>query len=98
MVRSRRDEFEICMEILEILAFTLDPVPITELIRKVGIKHIKARKLLVGMQELHWIREVPSHSEDQRFGRLYNIDEEGEEILTIYIKKIKELFQQLSGQ
>ena len=98
MVRPRRGEFEICMEILEILSFTLDSVPITEIIRKVGIKHIKARKLLEGMQELHWIREVPSHSDDQRFGRLYSIDEEGEEILMIYLKKIKELFQQLSGK
>lgn len=84
------------MEILELLALSFDPVPITELIRKVGIKHIKAKKLLDSMQNTEWIREIPSPSDDQRFGRLYILGEKGEDILTIYTKKLKELFDGLN--
>jgi predicted transcriptional regulator len=95
LVRLRRDEFEICMEILEVLSLSSEPMSITELMRKVGIKHIKAKKILKSMCDVGWINESLSESLDQRFGSLFTIDSKGSDILNVYLQKIRELFIQL---
>lgn len=95
LVRSRRDEFQICMEILEVLSLSSAPLPITMILRKVGIKHIKAKQVLESMIQTEWIMTAFSNSNDDRFGDLFSLTKKGREILGIYQERIREIFLQL---
>jgi predicted transcriptional regulator len=86
------------MEILEVLLLSPTPLPITIVLRKVGIKHIKAKKLLESMVQIEWIATSFSDSKDDRFGDLFSLTKKGKEILSIYQKQIREFFFQLGKQ
>lgn len=92
MPRSRRDDIEICMEILELVVTSNRDISITDILSYTRIKHIKAKQLLESMEQSNWIIEELSTNPDLRFKYVYHILPEGEEVLTIYLEKLKKLF------
>jgi predicted transcriptional regulator len=95
LVRSRRDDLEVCMEILEHLVSLDEPVSITELAFNVRVKHQKAKNLLDSMEKVNWITSSTSMREDLRFKDLYEILPEGLKVLKIYFENLENLFKQL---
>ncbi|MFW9929807.1 MAG: hypothetical protein ACFFD1_10485 [Candidatus Thorarchaeota archaeon] len=95
MARTRRDDLEVCMEILEILLTSLEPVPITELALNVRLKHQKAKQLLNSMEAVKWITSEVSMLDDNRFKDLYKILPEGINVLKLYSSKLESLFKEL---
>jgi len=79
------------MDILEILAQSLDPIPITLLQRKIYVSNTKANFLLQHMQKLEWIKVTFNGTQDHRFSIFYTIDAKGSEIFSIYNQKIRKL-------
>ena len=96
MPRSRRDDIEICMEILELIVTGMSDISITDILFHTRIKHIKAKQLLESMEQSHWIEPCLSTNPDLRFKYIYKILPEGEEVLTVYKEKLRKLFSFLS--
>ena len=92
MARSRRDDFEICMEILELLYSSADNISITDILQHTRIKHTKAKQLLNSMEQSHWIEPVLSTNPDLRYKDFYKILPEGIDVLAIYHEKLKNIF------
>jgi predicted transcriptional regulator len=98
LVRTRRDDLEVCMEILEHLISLIEPISITELSLNVRIKHQKAKQLLDSMEKVDWITSTTSMREDLRFKDLYEILPEGSKVLKLYYDNLENLFKQLQIQ
>ena len=97
MARSRRDDLEICMEILEILLTNDQPVSITEIAQKVGLRHQKAKILLDSMEKAHWITTTFANTDDLRFKYCYIILQEGNKIISFYHQRLEKLFRFLAN-
>ena len=96
MPRSRRDDIEICMEILELIVASVQDISITDILFHTRIKHIKAKQLLESMEHSSWITPQISTNPDLRFKSVYKILPEGEEVLIVYKEKLRKLFSFLS--
>jgi predicted transcriptional regulator len=83
------------MEILEILSLSSTPLPVTVVLRKVGIKHMTGKKILRSMIKINWVTEAFSNTEDERFGNVFTLTKKGRDILFIYQEQIREIFLQL---
>ena len=88
----RRDDIEICMEILDLLLEKSGQVTISEIISLSRIKHSKAKQLLDTMQKSGWIEPRGSFSDDQRYKDFFFLLEEGEKILNFYKENMRILF------
>ena len=86
----RRDDIEICMEILDLLQEK--PVTISEIISYTRIKHSKAKQLLETMEKSGWIETRGSFYDDQRYKSFFYILEEGEKVIKFYKENLKILF------
>lgn len=95
LVRTRRDDLEVCMEILEILITTTRPISITEIATDVRVKHQKAKQLLESMEKVNWIVSNTSMQDDLRFKDNFEISDEGMNILKIYYERIEGIFKEL---
>lgn len=91
MARSRRDDLEICMEILEFIVTNID-LSITDIAQYVRVKHAKAKQLLESMERSNWIRGIMSTSSDLRYKAFYEILPEGIDVLKLYEEQLKKLF------
>ena len=96
MPRSRRDDIEICMEILELLVTSNKEISITDILLHTRIKHIKAKKLLESMERSCWIHSHLSTNPDLRYKAIFKILPEGFEVLSLYQEKLRMLFSYLS--
>jgi predicted transcriptional regulator len=83
------------MEVLEVLSLSSTPLPVTEILKKVGIKHITGKKILQSMLRTDWISESLSNSKDDRFGNVFALTKRGRNILGIYQEQIRVIFHQL---
>ena len=95
MPRSRRDDLEICMEILELL-YNSNNISITDILQHTRIKHVKAKQLIDSMEKSLWIESVFSKNSDLRIKNHYLILPSGLEILSVYYEKLQKLFSFLS--
>jgi len=86
----RRDDIEICMEILDLLQEK--SVTISEIISFTRIKHSKAKQLLETMEKSGWIEPRGSFNDDQRYKNFFYILEEGEKVIKFYKDNLKILF------
>jgi DNA-binding MarR family transcriptional regulator len=87
----RRDDIEICMEILDLLLEN-NQVTISEIISYTRIKHSKAKQLLETMEKSQWIELRGSFSDDQRFKNIFFILPEGETVIKYYKDNLKKFF------
>ena len=88
----RRDDIEICMEILDLLLEKPGQVTISEIISYTRIKHSKAKQLLETMEKSFWIEPRGSFYDDQRYKNFFYILEEGEKVIRFYKENLKILF------
>lgn len=88
----RRDDIEICMEILDLLQEKPGQVTISEIISYTRIKHSKAKQLLETMEKSGWIEPRGSFYDDQRYKNFFFILEEGEKVIQFYKEKMQILF------
>lgn len=94
----RRDDIEICMEILDLLLERPGQVTISEIISYSRIKHSKAKQLLETMESSGWIEPRGSFFDDQRYKNFFFILEEGEKIIKFYKENMKILFSFLDKE
>ena len=92
MPRSRRDDLEICMEVLEFILTKNTELSITDIAQYVRVKHGKAKQLLESMERSSWINSTMSTSSDLRYKSFYEILPEGVEVLNLYEEQLKKLF------
>ena len=96
MPRSRRDDIEICMEILELLTMSLKDITISDILQHTRTKHIKAKQLLESMEKSTWIESCISTNSDLRYKDVFRITQNGEDVLSLYKEKLYKLFSFLS--
>ena len=96
MPRSRRDDIEICMEILELLVTSNKDISISDILFHTRIKHIKAKQLIDSMERSCWIQSHLSTNPDLRYKSVFKILPEGFEVLSLYQEKLRMLFSYLS--
>ena len=94
----RRDDIEICMEILDLLIEKIDSISITDVISHTRIKHTKAKQILDSMEKSNWIEQNQSFHDDQRYKSFYRLLPEGERIIFYYKENIQKIFNFLEEE
>ena len=95
----RRDDIEICMEILDLLQDRPGQVTISEIISFSRIKHSKAKQLLETMEKSGWISQSNySYIDDQRYKNFFYIQEEGQKNIKFYKENMKVLISFLEPE